>query len=273
MLLSTVLAGVALALPSVPFTTNLAGWVDACALALRTQYSTPGGATVAVVGAGLTAVLTSRLVYCLASEVLATQKARVRQRRALGLVARQDGRSGVAVVTDRRAAAYCLPGRNPQIVVTTGALDSLNDEELSVVLAHERAHIRGRHDFAVVGAAALRRAFPFVPLFCRAAEETIALLEMQADDAAAKVGDRRVLATALVRLAEGPAPMGALAAGTQAALQRVSRLVQPAQPLGRTHSFVAIGIIGAVIVAPVLIAAAPGISAAAMDYCPVTFPI
>jgi Zn-dependent protease with chaperone function len=40
---------------------------------------------------------------------------------------------------------YCVPGRLPTIVVTTGALAVLEPEQLAAVLAHERAHLAGRH--------------------------------------------------------------------------------------------------------------------------------
>ena len=44
-----------------------------------------------------------------------------------------------------RPAVYCVPGRPPTIVLTTGALAVLDTEQLTAVLAHERAHLAGRH--------------------------------------------------------------------------------------------------------------------------------
>ena len=60
-------------------------------------------------------------------------------------------------------------------------------------------------------------AFPFAPLFRVASTELKRLVEMHADDTAAKAQDRRVLATALIELAAGRAPS---AVSAPAALQR-----------------------------------------------------
>ncbi|TDD13757.1 hypothetical protein E1294_39770 [Nonomuraea diastatica] len=40
---------------------------------------------------------------------------------------------------------YCVPGRHSQMVITTGAMRSLGPEQVAAVLAHEQAHLRGRH--------------------------------------------------------------------------------------------------------------------------------
>ncbi len=57
------------------------------------------------------------------------------------------------------------------------------------------------------------------------------LTEMVADDAATRIVDRMTVATALVRLAEGSTPAGALGAGGSTALMRVRRLADPTVPL------------------------------------------
>ena len=58
------------------------------------------------------------------------------------------------------AAAYCLPGIRSQIVVSVGTLDLLAPAELTAVLAHERAHLRARHDLVLIPFTSLRRVFP-----------------------------------------------------------------------------------------------------------------
>jgi hypothetical protein len=59
------------------------------------------------------------------------------------------------------------------------------------------------------------------------------LAEMHADDAATRTCEPAPLATALVILAAGPAP--ALAAAATDAVQRIQRMLGPAEPLGRTR--------------------------------------
>jgi hypothetical protein len=61
------------------------------------------------------------------------------------------------------------------------------------------------------------------------------LAEMHADDAATRTCEPAPLATALVILAAGPAPAPALAAAATAAVQRIQRMLGPAEPLGRTR--------------------------------------
>ena len=89
---------------------------------------------------------------------------------------------------------------------------------------HQREHLRPRtrpfalRDHLVLTAAALRQAFSFVPVFRAAQMELLHLVEMRADDVASRHHDRRVLATALVTLAEGAIPAAAIGAGGAGAL-------------------------------------------------------
>jgi peptidase M48-like protein len=51
----------------------------------------------------------------------------------------------VAVVDDGAVEAFALPGRPGRVVVTTGMLAVLTPDERRALLAHERAHLTGRH--------------------------------------------------------------------------------------------------------------------------------
>ncbi|MFD9128597.1 M48 family metalloprotease, partial [Kitasatospora sp. NPDC059571] len=55
------------------------------------------------------------------------------------------GHGRLAMLDDERADAYALPGRPGRIVVTTGMLDALPAPEQAALLAHEHAHLAGRH--------------------------------------------------------------------------------------------------------------------------------
>ena len=52
----------------------------------------------------------------------------------------------------------CLGCGRP-IVISAGTLDLLDADELAAVLAHERAHLRERHDLVLLPFTALLRAF------------------------------------------------------------------------------------------------------------------
>ncbi|MFJ1751743.1 M56 family metallopeptidase [Kitasatospora sp. NPDC088134] len=164
----------------------------------------------------------------LVGALLRTARHRRRHRVLLDLVAVRDPALGAHVLEHPVPAAYCLPGLRPRIVLTRGALDLLTAPQLAAVLAHERAHVSGRHHLARVAADAFAAAFPYLPLARHAAREVPLLLEMAADDRAVLRHPRAALAAAVFRVAGGPAPHAAFGAGGTAALLRVRRLLHPA---------------------------------------------
>lgn len=271
-LASVVLAGVMLAVPVMPFTMTLADFLRACVTVLREQYSTPGGAVVTTAGAFMSAALTARTAYCLFSEVIATRRAHRSQSRSLALLGRRDPSGRFLVVDHQTAAAYCLPGRNNEIVLTSAALGALDEDQRTAVIAHEMAHLRAHHHLIMAMAKAMHRAFPRIPAFSIAHSELTRLIEMDADDRAALSNARLTVATAMVRLAEaGPAPSAALGAGGTSALARVRRLVTPSAPLGTLHVILAISAAAAMLVLPLAVAVAPAASTAYAQTCPTGF--
>jgi hypothetical protein len=184
--------------------------------------------------------LLARLCSVLVTSSAVVIRARRRQRALLALLGRGDPKApGVLVVDYPAAAAYCLPGLRSRIVVSVGALDLLRPAELAAVLAHERAHLRERHDLVVLPFTALRRAFGWSRV-CADAHKSVALLiEMLADDRALRARPARALAGALARFGTAgcaeSAPAGALAVsgaareGDMAA--RVTRIMTPVPPI------------------------------------------
>jgi Zn-dependent protease with chaperone function len=186
----------------------------------------------ACLAAGLT--LLGVLCWILVAASAAVIRARDRQRALLSLLAHGDPKVPGALVVDHpAAAAYCLPGLRSTIVLSAGVLDLLDDHELAAVLAHERAHLRERHDLVLLPFSALLRAFRWAAV-ARQAQRAVALLvEMHADDRALRHRPARELATALLRVgAAGSAvPSGALAAADVAqecdVTARVIRILRP----------------------------------------------
>jgi len=270
--LAVVLAGIVLVVPDSRLGLDLADLIAACAMTVRAFYATPGGVLLGVAGAGAALAVAARLGYCTAAELVVASRRRREQLEVLALVGRRDEALGAVVVEHNTAAAYCLPGRRRRIVLTTAALQALDADQLQAVLAHEQAHLRGRHHLVTSGARALARGFPWVPAFRYAAAEVDRLVEMLADDAATRRCDRWTVATALVALAEAQAPRAALAAGGPTALARVRRLVGPAAPLGVARSTAIVTVVAAALFLPVVVAAAPAVAAAGADYCLITLP-
>lgn len=270
-LLSTVvLAGLALAVPVMPWSTDLAQLVRACAMALLEQYSTPGGAIVSTTGLVAAGAVLARVGYSLARGLTNAARSRRRQLEALAMIASPHENLDALVIQHAAPAAYCLPGRNSQIVLTSAALSALDPNQLDAVLAHERAHLSGRHHLILAAADALLHAFPGVPAFREARAALGRLVEMLADDDAAESSDRLTVATALVRLAErSTTPAAALGAGSESALSRVRRLVAPARPLGTGRTVVATMATGAILALPMFFAIVPAAAAGTMPPCPV----
>lgn len=157
---------------------------------------------------------------------------RRRHREQLDLVARADARvAGKAAVLDHDVpVAYCVPGRKiERVVISAGALERLSPDELSAVLAHERAHLRARHDLVLEAFSVLHHAFPRWVSSAAALAEVRLLVEVLADRAAIRRARRGALASALLHLAEGRAagPAFALgAAGTTPSLLVRVRLLE-----------------------------------------------
>jgi hypothetical protein len=192
-------------------------------------------------GLGLSLVLSGALVAA-ARRVIG---ARRRHRRLLELVGRADERvPGVVVLDHPAAAAYCVPGYVPgagtRVVISQGTLALLEEGQLAAVLAHEWAHVRGRHDLVLLPFRALALLLPARGPAGKAFAAVELLVEMSADDqarrglaarheAGQRVGDQR-LAGALLRFAaaERPGvPAGALGVAETDVAVRARRLLAP----------------------------------------------
>jgi Zn-dependent protease with chaperone function len=142
----------------------------------------------------------------------------------VGILGRPDPRLGAVLVEADERLVYCLPSPAPTVVVTTGARRALSPIQLQAALAHERAHLSGRHHLLLGAAYAVGRAVPWLPLFAQAGPALARLLEMRADDAAARRYGRRTVAAAIAAMGRQPAPAGALGVAGPSALARGLRL-------------------------------------------------
>lgn len=189
-------------------------------------------------------------VVCLAR----LTRIRRRHRALLSLVGRHEAAFDDATVLDHPGvAAFCLPGRRPEVVISRGTAELLGPAELNAVLAHERTHARERHHLVLLPYAALLLAFPRSRWVRRAFDRVALLVEMCADDRATRAHDPRQLVAALVRFqtgSVGAAPPGTLAAADRDVAIRIQRLLAPA----RRPSVL---IRGVVVTAAVILAATP----------------
>lgn len=261
------LAGVALALPYLPLRFELADLLGADTATVAEHYATPHGAwpvATALAAVVLGAALLARSAVRGARERAHSRRAQHDMLRAVGL----RHPDGFTVVPHERPLAYCVPGvRRRSVVLSSGALTLLTTEERRLVLAHERDHLRGRHDLVLAYVATFARTFGWVPLFAAAHRQVAVLVEMAADDAAAVGGQRRTLARALVALGAGTRPDTALGATGTATAQRVRRLAGPVHRSRPGQSSIVATAAALVLSVPVPLALAPGLEAATHGCC------
>ena len=178
------------------------------------------------------AVLVLRLVSVFTVSAVRTLRARHRNRVLVDLVAtRNPLLPGTRVVDHDLPLAYCLPGLRPRVVLSRGVLDLLREDEVRAVLAHEDAHVLHRHDIVVLPFSAFGTTFPRLRPVRTASEQVALLVEMLADDRAARLHPPEVLARALYKVGTGTVPGGGLGATTEGVLVRAQRLVRPPPPL------------------------------------------
>ncbi|HEY4421227.1 MAG TPA: M56 family metallopeptidase [Pseudonocardia sp.] len=159
-------------------------------------------------------------------------------------------------VRSERALAFSLAGRPGTIVVTDGLRRQLSSDGIAAVLAHERAHLRGRHHMITAWAEVVSVAFPFVMLFRAASPALREQVEIAADIAATRSSGREALRSALLDVTGFGAPGVALAMARDAVALRLRYLAAVTEPpslLGRLSRCGTLGVLFAV--TPLLAAA------------------
>jgi Zn-dependent protease with chaperone function len=113
--------------------------------------------------------------------------------------ARLSADDGIVVVPGSAIEAYALPGWPGRIVVSGCLLDRLDDDRRAALIAHEQAHLDGRHHLFAAVARLAAAANPLLLPVARSVEYTV---ERWADERAAAVtGDRRMVAQTIGQVA------------------------------------------------------------------------
>lgn len=235
--------------------------LGACLAALRFAASGQSGlatqvglAVVTAAGLAFVAALAIRvgrsLLLARAGSRRHAESARIVGRRVAGV----DG----LVVDAPQKMAYCLAGRPGTIVITSAAVAALPRPHLDAVLTHERAHLTGHHHVLLAVTRALAISLPRIRLFSVAQVEVARLLEMCADDTAARRHGPTALLAALLTLAGAGAeaiPASALGASTVGVASRVSRLIEPETAARRVRAHLLLAAAGGLVLAAPLLAA------------------
>ncbi len=139
---------------------------------------------------------------------------------------RLDRPGSVEVAAHTNAFAFTLPGRGGRVVWSSGLVELLDEQEQAVVLAHEHAHARHRHDRYLLVAQCAAATVPFLRSLTSRLQFS---LERWADESAvAECGDRGLVARTLGKVAlhspERTVAMGFSGLGVPA---RVAALLGP----------------------------------------------
>ncbi|MFF5992368.1 MULTISPECIES: M56 family metallopeptidase [Prauserella] len=200
---------------------------------------------IGVLSAAILAGLIARFAIVAVREFLQWRRASHERLAVLRLVARTDDHSPKTLwLAHDRPLAFSLGNRPGVIVATEGLRRHLSPEGVAAVLAHERAHLRGRHHLLILIAGILRRTMPFVPLFQQADTALRELVELAADVSAVRTCGASAVRSALLGVAGPGTPEVALAMARDAVTLRLARLQHAAQPAGGFRAALSCGIAG-----------------------------
>ncbi|MDV6261967.1 M56 family metallopeptidase [Rhodococcoides yunnanense] len=139
--------------------------------------------------------------------------------------------------------AYSVAGRPAMVVASEGLRTQLNPAEVAAVLAHEHAHIDGRHHLLVGIAESAAYAFPWLPIMRESPALVRALVELDADARAARSHGPGPVRGALISLRLHQVPWPALGIASDNTAVRLDRLAvdraTPHAPLRWARAFAA----------------------------------
>lgn len=172
--------------------------------------------------AGVTAglMLAAHLILTLLNTYIQTLRQRAKHRNAIALLSLpQDDASDLPdqkpdsdslqlrVLPHDSPLAYCLPGMLGAIMVLSqGLVNRLSSAQLETVVAHEKAHLKQRHDLLRLAFESWDRACAWLPTTSVARTAVTELTEMLADDAALVNHNREDLLTAIALVAQADSP-------------------------------------------------------------------
>ena len=170
------------------------------------------------------------------------------------------GPEGTVMVAGSDVVVAVAGLHRPRVVVSAGALITLDDDELAASLDHERGHIVRRHRFVLVIAEFLRALSRPLPGTRLAMTELVCHLERDADEwAIARRHDPLALASAICKAATAAlaAPAGVTTAlGGGAATRRVRELVERRQAPRRLPRLLAVMMVSVTLVSAISLPAA-----------------
>jgi hypothetical protein len=160
----------------------------------------PGALVLAFVSASVLAGL-----WTLLSQIMGTRRAL----RQLGRpIARPQPLTDVAdalgvdvvLIDDPRCFCCCAGVLHPYVIISTEMLSRLDHDELTAVLAHERAHALRRDPARAAAVRVAARALFYLPLASHLADKALVASELGADSSATRAAGQDALVGALLKV-------------------------------------------------------------------------
>lgn len=188
--------------------------------------ASPVHVAVALLAGTITASMLVRLLLAGHRVGASLRRTRREHRRLLELVGRDfdeldQPEPRLRVIQHPAPTAYCVPGLSHRVVISTGMLERLGTDEVAAVLAHERAHVRARHDLLVEFFTVLHTAMPKRLRHEDVLAEVHLLAEVLADRSGARIAGRVPMGRALVALAGAQHPVAMLGASPSVSAAQV----------------------------------------------------
>ncbi|WP_405138463.1 M56 family metallopeptidase [Nocardia sp. NBC_01388] len=219
-------------------------FMDTCLVHLHDAVVGDYGAPIQVgllLLAGFSALAATTVAVRLGSSLLRSRRITLEHGRMARLAGRHHSGLDAVILEVDEPAAYCVAGKPHTVVVSRGVLDALGDEHVAAVLSHERAHLTGRHHLLLAVTRGLTAVMPRIDLFAVGAVEIARLLEMIADDAAARIHGRATVFQALLALSGlSTGPAGAPRGAEEGLATRLQRLSEPSASIVRTRARLAL---------------------------------
>lgn len=198
------------------------------------------------------AVVTSLVVACLRTALTARAAKRLVDEHVVG-----DGPHDSVIVSGPDVLFAVAGMSRPRIVVSAGALASLDDDELAAALDHERAHIARHHRFVMLAAVTFSALGRVLPGTSRALREIAFHLERDADRWALRNRNERLaLASVIYKAAITADPDGSAAVtqlGATGVRERLRQLLED-PPRPRSHpASTALNVVATAMVAATLV--------------------
>lgn len=224
----TTVAGVAfLGLPGHGGLGPLLGQLNSCWAALRHGALPSWEQGSALVGAAALIAIAVRVGVVARRQTIIRRRRRERYRFLLALVGTKSAQSSTMEMVwleHEEMVAFSVAGKPGLIVLSRGVGDQLSPQALAATIEHERAHLRGHHQFMLDIVDAVAAALPVAPLFRTAPEALRELVEAAADGTAVRRCGAGAVRNALESLTAVPQPGDGLAMAATGTARRLQRL-------------------------------------------------